>query len=175
MIKFVLLKTVIQRLNKIINWQFSEFWTMKIGLPVEWKYKELFLLGSLRKQSSIECLLLEYHLLKGLKSIFTLGGSSDPSHCMFKINFRERRIRHRRSMIDWLWNLMMNFFDSKSTEDYVIQSRSISDPLLSEIDFKHKMAWVWTTLNLKIDFRPFKRLYSRSRPLSKSDEYKNKK
>ena len=90
MIKFVLLKTVIQRLNKIINWQFFEFWTMQIGLPVERKYKEQFLLGSLRKQSSIECrflvfyflflysldfdrgLLLEYHLLKSLKSIFTL-------------------------------------------------------------------------------------------------------
>ena len=41
---------------------------------------------------------------------------------------------------------MMNFFDSKSIEDYVIQSRSMSDPPLSEIDFKNNVAWVWTTL-----------------------------
>ena len=29
-----------------------------------------------------------------------------------------------------------------------IQSRSMSDPLLSDIDFKNEMAWVWTTLEL---------------------------
>ena len=28
-----------------------------------------------------------------------------------------------------------------------IQSRSLSDPPLSDIDFKNKMAWDWTTLN----------------------------
>ena len=47
---------------------------------------------------------------------------------------------------------MMNFLvDSKSIEDYVIQiqSRSMSDPTLSDIDFKNKMAWVWTTLKTK--------------------------
>ena len=47
---------------------------------------------------------------------------------------------------------MMNFsIDSKLIEDNVIQiqSRSMSDPLLSDIDFKNKMAWVWTTLNCK--------------------------
>ena len=27
-----------------------------------------------------------------------------------------------------------------------IQSRSMSDPTLSDIDFKNRMAWVWTTL-----------------------------
>ena len=43
---------------------------------------------------------------------------------------------------------MMNFLiDSISNEDDVIQiqSRSMSDPLLSDIDFKNKMAWVRTT------------------------------
>ena len=45
---------------------------------------------------------------------------------------------------------MMNFnFDSKSIEDDVIRSRSISDTTLSDIDFKNKLALVWvTTLNL---------------------------
>ena len=43
---------------------------------------------------------------------------------------------------------MSFWIDSKSIEDYVIQiqSRSMSDPTLSDIDFKNKMAWVWTTL-----------------------------
>ena len=38
--------------------------------------------------------------------------------------------------------------DSKSIEDDVIQiqARSMSDPPLSDIDFKNKMTWVWTTL-----------------------------
>ena len=38
--------------------------------------------------------------------------------------------------------------DSTSIEDDVIQiqSRSMPDPPLSDIDFKNKMAWVWTTL-----------------------------
>ena len=36
--------------------------------------------------------------------------------------------------------------DSKSIDVIQIQSRSMSDPPLSDIDFKNKMAWVWTTL-----------------------------
>ena len=51
---------------------------------------------------------------------------------------------------------MMNFqLDSKSIEAEVIQnqSRLMSDPTLSDIDFKNKMAWVWTTLNqIEIQF-----------------------
>ena len=43
---------------------------------------------------------------------------------------------------------MMKFsMDSKSIEVDVIQSRSMSDPTLSDIDFKNKMAWFWTALN----------------------------
>ena len=41
---------------------------------------------------------------------------------------------------------MTNFWiDSKLIEDDVIQiqCRSMSDPPLSDIDFKNKMAWVW--------------------------------
>ena len=38
--------------------------------------------------------------------------------------------------------------DSKSIEDDIIQiqSRSMSDSPLSDIDLKNKMVWVWTTL-----------------------------
>ena len=54
------------------------------------------------------------------------------------------------SDIERLWNWMMNLqIDSKSIEVNVIQieSRSLSDPPRSDIDFKNKMAWNWTTLN----------------------------
>ena len=49
------------------------------------------------------------------------------------------------SDIERLCNRMMNFWiDSKSIEYDVIQiqSRSMSDPTSSDIDFKHKMALV---------------------------------
>ena len=49
---------------------------------------------------------------------------------------------------------MMNFqIDSKLTDEYVnqIQSRSMSDPTFSDIDFKNKMVWVWTTLNIELE------------------------
>ena len=57
--------------------------------------------------------------------------------------------------IDGLWNGMMNFeIDSRSIKDDLIQiqSRSLSDPPLSDIDFKNKMAWVWTTLKVNISY-----------------------
>ena len=34
-------------------------------------------------------------------------------------------------------------------QDVEFQSRFISDPCLSDIDFKNKMVWVWTTLNVR--------------------------
>ena len=51
--------------------------------------------------------------------------------------------------IQRLCNWMMNFkIESKTIEDDIllILSRSMSDPSLSDIDFKNKMALVWTTL-----------------------------
>jgi len=70
-------------------------------------------------------------------------GSPDPNHFIYEISVGKRRIRHRTT-------LNLNFFliDSKLIEDDIIQieSRSLSDPPLSDIDFKNKMAWVLTTL-----------------------------
>ena len=45
----------------------------------------------------------------------------------------------------------ISFFsiDSKLIENDVFHSRSMSDPPLSDIYFKNKMAWVWTTLYCK--------------------------
>ena len=70
-------------------------------------------------------------------------GSPDPSHFISSINVGKGRIRHKTTpefkfQIDW-----------KPIEDDIIQiqSRSMSDPTFSDIDFKNKMAWVWTTLN----------------------------
>jgi len=64
--------------------------------------------------------------------------SSDQSHLIFEINVGKKRIRHRTT-------LKLNFeIDSKSIEDGIIeiQSRSMSDPLLSDIDFLKKMVLV---------------------------------
>ena len=69
-----------------------------------------------------------------------------PSHFIFEINVGKRRIRHPTTL-----KLNDEFqIGYKSIEDDVIQilSRSISDPPHSDIDFKNKMAWVLTALNL---------------------------
>ena len=65
-------------------------------------------------------------------------GSYDQSHFIFETNVGKKRIRHRTTQ---KLNLQT---DSKSIEDedIEIQSRSMSDPPLSDIDFKYKMAWV---------------------------------
>ena len=36
-------------------------------------------------------------------------------------------------------------------DDIQIQSRSMSDPTLSDIDFKNKMALVWTTHKMSLE------------------------
>ena len=79
-------------------------------------------------------------------------GSVGSSHFIFEINVGKKRIRHRTT-------LKLNFqIDPKSTEDQVlkIQSRAKSDPPLSDIDSKNKMAWVWTTLKLKTIYKTMK-------------------
>jgi len=71
-------------------------------------------------------------------------GSSDPSYFIFEINVGKRRIRHTKTLK--LKNEFLN--RQKSIEDDVveIQSRSMSDPPLSDIYFKNKMSWIWTAL-----------------------------
>ena len=59
------------------------------------------------------------------------------------------------------WNWLMNFLiDYKSIKDDIIhiQSRSMSDPTFSDIDFKKKMALVWTTLNFSNTFWHFSKI-----------------
>ena len=49
------------------------------------------------------------------------------------------------------WLIFQDDIDSKSIEDDVIQSRFLSDPSLSDIDFKNEMTLdlkIWTTLNM---------------------------
>ena len=58
-----------------------------------------------------------------------------------------------KSMSEWvgsdiqrLWNWMMIFKIVQNRFKIQIQRRSMSDPPLSDINFKNKMALVWTTL-----------------------------
>ena len=73
---------------------------------------------------------------------FIFKGSPDPTHFIFEINVGKRRIRLETTLniIDFVSSRFLLDLESK------FQSRSMSDPSNSDIDFKNKMAWVWTTL-----------------------------
>ena len=77
---------------------------------------------------------------------FFVKDSPDPCH-FFEINVGKRRIQDTRTTLK-LNDVIFNRF----CVDLEIQflSRSMSDPPLSDIDFKDKMDWVWTTLKMII-------------------------
>ena len=60
------------------------------------------------------------------KFLLQFKSSPDPSHFISQISFGKRRIRYRTTL-----NFHHSIFGS--------------DPALSDIDSKNKMAWVWTT------------------------------
>ena len=60
----------------------------------------------------------------------TLKGSSDPSQFIFEINVGKSRIRHTTTV-----KLNDEFLDRHEIDYH-------SDPTLSDIDFKNKLAWV---------------------------------
>ena len=65
------------------------------------------------------------------------------THFMIEINIGKSRIRHRTTLnLNHIFNRF--WFDP----EIQFQSRSMSDPPLSDIDFNNKMASVCTTLNL---------------------------
>ena len=49
--------------------------------------------------------------------------------------------------VERLWNWIYRSTQNRLSQVIKIQNRSMSDPPLSDIYFKNKMAWVWTTLN----------------------------
>ena len=79
-----------------------------------------------------------------------IKGSSDPSLFIFEINVGKRRIRH--SLCHIVYGSMshrttpnlneVNFQNYFKKMLFQIQSRSTSDPTLSDIDFKNEMTWV---------------------------------
>ena len=74
------------------------------------------------------------------KNIFK--GSSDPSHFISEINVGKSRIRHRTTL-----NINQIIFKRFRVDPEIhFQSRSMSDPSFSDIDFKNKMVSVLTTL-----------------------------
>ena len=92
-------------------------------------------------------------------SLFLIKGSSDPSNFIFEINnVGNSRIRHtttlkfngQKSRIRHTTILNLNdaiFNQFLADLGIKFQSRSMSDPPLSDIDFRNKMALVCTTLN----------------------------
>ena len=65
-----------------------------------------------------------------------LKGSLERSHFMFEINVGKSRIRHKN---EFEFEFSIDF---ETIEKFIIQfqSRSMSDPTLSDIDFKNIMA-----------------------------------
>ena len=78
------------------------------------------------------------------KTVLDFKGSSDPSHFIFEINVGKSRIRHLTTLN--LNEATLNRFWLDLEIQF--QSRPVSDPTFSDIDFKNKMAWVWTTLKI---------------------------
>ena len=64
-----------------------------------------------------------------------LKGSSDPSNCIFEINVGKSRIRHKTTL-----KLNDKFLDVLNGSVIQFKKRSMSDPTLSDIDFKMKVA-----------------------------------
>ena len=71
-----------------------------------------------------------------------------PIIAILPVNFHSNQ---RRKEADPTYNdPQIQWRISRSTQNRLkiqIQSRSMSDPPLSDIDFKNKMAWIWTTPN----------------------------
>ena len=79
-----------------------------------------------------------------MKRALEFKGSPDQGHFIFEINVGKSRIRHLTTL---------NFNEATLHRFWLdleiqFQSRPVSDPTFSDIDFKNKMAWVWTTLKL---------------------------
>ena len=72
-------------------------------------------------------------------------GSPDQNYYIFEINVGNRRIQNITTLNLNLQSIL-NRFRNPSFNFRV----SITDPPLSDIDFNHKMAWVWTTLKPSI-------------------------
>ena len=74
----------------------------------------------------------KYQLLH--RAIYWL--SQEPSHLIFEINVGKRRIRHRSEF----------FLNDVNYNRFSIDDPSMADPPLSDIDFKNKLACLWTIL-----------------------------
>ena len=71
-----------------------------------------------------------------------IKGTADPSRFISETNVRKSRIRQRTTVN--LNDIIFNRFGVDLEIEF--QGRCMSDPSLSDIDFKNKMATIWTTL-----------------------------
>jgi len=95
-------------------------------------------------------------------------GSSDPSHFIFEINVGKGRIRHKTTLnlndaiLKRLWiDLEIPF-----------QSRSISDPTFSDIDFENKIAGLPLKLHY-IKYHDKRRIFRHEIPIFEGTRIKN--
>ena len=83
---------------------------------------------------------MKFHEISTKKNFVGFKGSQDPIHFIFETNVGKGRIRHRTTT-----NFEWRHFQSILKADFIqIESRSKSEPPLSDIDFKNKMPWIWT-------------------------------
>jgi len=85
----------------------------------------------------------KFGLIKPILAIhWHFKGSSDPSYFIFEINDGKSRIRHTTTLKlnDELLNRLK--IDGRERPVVQIQSCSMSDPLLSDIDLINKVIWV---------------------------------
>ena len=102
-----------------------------------------------KPQNEQNCELLKYRydflktIVEAIKTVSTINifrilKRSDPSNFIFEINVGKSRIRHRTTL-----NLHKVIFHRFVVDlEIQFQRRCMSDPTLSDIDFRNKMTWV---------------------------------
>ena len=126
-------------------------WSYSTSLKLLWVYylEKFFLRPSpYLTYDGIKNITFERSTFQKLRIKQIIKGSSDSSHFIFEINVGKRRIRHRTTLN--LTDAIFNRFwvDLKVNLSILqLQSCFMSDPTLSDNDFKNKMGLVWTILN----------------------------
>ena len=139
-------------ISKLVHYEFNCSWH-RLNHTGWYRLKNALVwtcLNQLEPVIKINSELTGHFDIRAAKSHELIQGSSDPSHFIFEIHFKNRWmirpwIRHRTTL-----KLNDEFLD-RFKIDWRLKFRVVlmfymSDPTLSDIDFKNKMASVCTTL-----------------------------